>query len=92
MGRSFRRTCRCQQRLTNTTSTTKKVLPPVLITVQGYAEADEEGRVTREPYSLKNGATYTGQWLNELRDGYGVQVWPDGSIYEGMWREDKANG
>jgi len=57
-----------------------------------YVEVDENGRVTRPPYSLKNGATYTGQWLNEMRDGYGVQIWPDGSRYEGQWRMDKANG
>lgn len=25
-----------------------------------YVEIDENGRVTRPPYSLKNGATYTG--------------------------------
>ena len=26
------------------------------------------------------------------RDGCGVQLWPDGSKYEGMWRNDKACG
>lgn len=57
-----------------------------------YVEVDQDGRVTRPPYSLKNGATYTGQWLNEMRDGYGIQIWPDGSRYEGQWRMDKANG
>ena len=51
-----------------------------------YVEVDQDGRVTRPPYSLKNGATYTGQWLNEMRDGYGIQIWPDGSRYEGQWR------
>lgn len=51
-----------------------------------YVEVDQDGRVTRPPYSFKNGATYTGQWLNEMRDGYGIQIWPDGSRYEGQWR------
>lgn len=34
-------------------------------------EEDETNRVQREPVTLKNGATYTGQWLNNIRDGYG---------------------
>jgi len=55
-------------------------------------EVDEVGRVTRGPQKMKNGATYNGQWLNEMRDGYGTQLWPDGSRYEGQWAFDKANG
>jgi len=35
-------------------------------------EVDEFGRVTKGPYTLKNGATYTGQWLDGMRDGYGT--------------------
>ena len=27
-----------------------------------------------------------------MRDGKGVQIWPDGSRYEGSWKDDKANG
>ncbi len=27
-----------------------------------------------------------------LRQGPGVQVWPDGAKYEGEWRNNKANG
>ena len=43
---------------------------------------------------LENGAHYAGKWLKgkEIRQGEGVQVWPDGSIYEGYWAENKANG
>jgi hypothetical protein len=32
---------------------------------------------------LENGAVYKGEWKNGLRDGYGIQIWPDGSKYEG---------
>ena len=39
--------------------------------VQEGEEVDAEGRVTRGPITLKNGAVYTGQWLNGIRDGYG---------------------
>jgi len=52
-------------------------------TSSGLEEVDENGRTTKGPVTLKNGATYQGQWMNGLRDGYGVQMWPDGSKYEG---------
>jgi hypothetical protein len=26
------------------------------------------------------------------RHGYGIQIWPNGSVYEGLWREGKAYG
>lgn len=29
---------------------------------------------------------------SSMRDGLGVQLWPDGSKYEGMWRSGKCNG
>jgi hypothetical protein len=41
-----------------------------------------------------DGKLYKGQWNKKTgdRDGVGIQFWPDGSKYEGMWRNDKANG
>ena len=27
-----------------------------------------------------------------MREGKGRQIWPDGSMYEGWWRDNKANG
>ena len=29
---------------------------------------------------------------SSFRDGRGKQIWPDGSLYEGFWKNDKANG
>jgi hypothetical protein len=29
---------------------------------------------------------------SNTREGRGKQIWPDGSLYEGFWRNDKANG
>ena len=46
----------------------------------------------REEVILANGAVYKGQWKDEKRCGYGVQVWPDGAKYEGYWKDDKAHG
>ena len=34
------------------------------------------------------GDAYVGQWLDGRRDGYRVQVWVDGSRYEGNWKND----
>jgi hypothetical protein len=35
---------------------------------------------------LDNGAEYEGEWDSMNRkDGKGVQVWIDGSLYEGYW-------
>jgi hypothetical protein len=43
---------------------------------------------------LENGARYEGQWhpISGERTGKGVQVWADGSMYEGLWENSKANG
>lgn len=35
------------------------------------------------PITLSNGAIYTGELLNGMKDGYGQQVWQDGSKYDG---------
>lgn len=58
------------------------------------AGKDQPVRETRGTILLNNEAKYTGQWnpTNNTRDGYGVQVWTDGSKYEGYWRNDQANG
>lgn len=44
--------------------------------------------------TLENGARYEGEWneATNMRDGRGVQTWVDGSLYEGFWKNDKANG
>ena len=51
-----------------------------------------EKRTELPTITLENGSVYTGEWKNGMKDGIGVQNWPDGSIYEGEWKEDKANG
>jgi hypothetical protein len=35
------------------------------------------------PVVLPNGAVYTGEWKDGMRDGKGIQEWPDGSRYIG---------
>ena len=48
----------------------------------------------RQPVELDNGAIYVGQWnkITGLREGKGVQTWPDGSKYTGYWKDGMANG
>lgn len=45
------------------------------------------------PTELSNNAVYFGQWSEDgMREGRGVQIWRDGSKYEGYWSNDKAQG
>ena len=41
----------------------------------------------------KSGSIYQGG-INQLKnkEGFGIQKWPDGALYEGIWRNDQANG
>jgi len=43
---------------------------------------------------LENHARYDGDWIlgRDIRQGKGRQIWPDGSMYEGWWKDNKANG
>jgi hypothetical protein len=60
----------------------------------GEPQKDSVKRVKRPMTLLENKTKYEGQWNEETneRDGMGVLVWPDGSVYEGYWKHDKANG
>ena len=47
----------------------------------------------RPDFVFPTGAIYKGQWRGIAnRHGYGVQVWPDGATYVGMWENNKAHG
>lgn len=56
--------------------------------------ADGQRREKRDLTNIENETKYQGEWLigTEIRDGRGFQIWPDGSLYEGFWRNNKANG
>jgi len=55
---------------------------------------ENKRREIRPPVVLNNGAKYSGEWDSESgkRDGFGIQLWADGSKYEGNWKDDMANG
>ena len=44
--------------------------------------------------NLHDGGQYDGEWnpITQKRHGRGKQVWNDGTIYEGSWKDDKAHG
>ena len=52
---------------------------------------DEKNTKFYENYRIEN-ALYTGEMINGLRHGKGVQIWDDGAKYDGEWKFDKANG
>jgi hypothetical protein len=39
-----------------------------------------------------NDKTYTGEWLNGKRDGFGIVIWDDGAKFKGYFVNDMANG
>ena len=60
-------------------------------------------RVYKESMMLGDGSSYEGEWASlrtnpgtqgyeRVREGYGVQRFMDGSIYEGWFKADKAYG
>ena len=46
------------------------------------------------PLVVEDGASYIGEWKigTEIRQGMGIQTWPDGSVYEGNFYDNKRNG
>jgi hypothetical protein len=58
-----------------------------------YDKVSNPKNITKPKMTLENGAEYDGEWDDQNhRSGKGVQVWVDGSLYEGYWNMDKANG
>eukprot|EP00826_Nyctotherus_ovalis_P028695 TRINITY_DN2263_c0_g1_i5.p2 TRINITY_DN2263_c0_g1~~TRINITY_DN2263_c0_g1_i5.p2 ORF type:complete len:257 (+),score=29.40 TRINITY_DN2263_c0_g1_i5:410-1180(+) len=52
-------------------------------------------QITFEDNSIYNGSCQfklIGELKERVRNGYGVQRWPDGSMYKGHWRNNKASG
>ena len=35
---------------------------------------------------------YDGEWVSNIRQGYGVRRYPSGNIYEGMWYKNRRHG
>ena len=66
-------------------------------TLKPYAIDSYSGKVKvvrKDLTALQNDGKYEGEWSvkENMRHGAGIQVWNDGSIYEGLWEHDKAAG
>eukprot|EP00429_Kryptoperidinium_foliaceum_P021008 CAMPEP_0176139046 /NCGR_PEP_ID=MMETSP0120_2-20121206/70640_1 /TAXON_ID=160619 /ORGANISM="Kryptoperidinium foliaceum, Strain CCMP 1326" /LENGTH=410 /DNA_ID=CAMNT_0017475013 /DNA_START=17 /DNA_END=1249 /DNA_ORIENTATION=+ len=55
----------------------------------GKAIMGEDGSATGQ---RKKGASYHGEWGDNKKAGYGVQVYPSGEKYEGQWSNGLRNG
>ena len=43
-------------------------------------------------FPFVSGKSYKGQWKDDVRDGFGAEVNPDGTKYEGEWMNNKRHG
>ena len=43
-----------------------------------------KGKLSWEPF--ENGRTYEGNFVNDEKDGYGIQIWTDGRKFDGEWK------
>ena len=54
-----------------------------------------ENQLENRPVQIvENKTKYKGQWIKdtEIREGKGTAIKPDGTIYEGWWANNQANG
>ena len=51
----------------------------------------QNGKEVVGPILMQDGTKFIGELMNGVRNGQGKQVWPDHSLYEGYWSNDKAN-
>eukprot|EP01016_Furgasonia_blochmanni_P033648 TRINITY_DN3537_c0_g1_i3.p1 TRINITY_DN3537_c0_g1~~TRINITY_DN3537_c0_g1_i3.p1 ORF type:complete len:259 (-),score=22.81 TRINITY_DN3537_c0_g1_i3:467-1243(-) len=54
-----------------------------------FGKKDEKHQVRA---TTKSNLVYEGEMKNHMRNGFGVQTWPDGSRFEGLWKDDQAEG
>jgi hypothetical protein len=50
---------------------------------------DGNTRISRGPILMSNKAVYIGEWnQSDQRDGFGMQIWNNGSLFEGLWKSN----
>lgn len=47
---------------------------------------------TKPVFPFISGSQYKGEWLGDVKSGFGVQVNPDNTKYEGEWSNNQYNG
>lgn len=58
----------------------------------GYPEGSAIVFFLDDRENAPTGGRYEGQMKAGVRDGYGVQIFPDGTLYQGQWRNRKFQG
>ena len=43
-------------------------------------------------YSWDDGRHYSGDYVNDKKEGYGFFVWPDKRTFRGFWKNGKQDG
>jgi hypothetical protein len=56
--------------------------------MEGEGTFNPGPREKRPPHTFKSGAIYEGEWIGNMRDGFGIQTWADGAKYEGEWKDN----
>ena len=57
-----------------------------------YNRINPNNRTVLGPYRYtSDGSTYIGQYNNGLREGFGMLILVDGSLFQGHWSNDKLN-
>jgi hypothetical protein len=72
-----------------------KRLGPYLYTFTPMQLPEEHEGPIVGPNKRERGSRYYGEVRGEqgeIREGQGKQLWPDYTLYEGYWREDKPEG
>mmetsp|Transcript_15254 Transcript_15254/g.26684 ORF Transcript_15254/g.26684 Transcript_15254/m.26684 type:complete len:376 (+) Transcript_15254:91-1218(+) len=59
-----------------------------------YQEYERDGALVSatQPAQFKTGATYSGDWLEDCRHGFGTQTSPKGTKYQGDFKNNKRDG
>ena len=47
------------------------------------SNAKEIKKVKKPLIVNDNGVSYEGEWKGDVKEGFGIQIWPDGAKYEG---------
>lgn len=48
--------------------------------------------LSKPVFPFISGSTYKGQWNEDRKEGFGTQVYPDGTKYEGEWVDNNRHG
>lgn len=59
---------------------------------EAFDGAFEQGNYKKGTYKSCGGAVYTGSFCQGAFNGPGEYVWPDGRIYQGMWKGGSMHG